>query len=215
MVWTTAVSMLAVAALAVVTGGWVFVRATWLERAICVPAAALLLYLYGGHPDMPAAPLSARIAAAEVRTQQDDARIALKEIAVGTVDPADDAGGRVAAPFPRDDVEGGKVRHQEHVALGDPGEPGDRRAIEPLAMLDDIPEEVDRDRHELGNAHHISELEIDELDRLALAGFQYLLDTRRFGLPAGRNYFDCHPLPSRPGHTLPPLSASVRCQPAT
>jgi TRAP-type uncharacterized transport system fused permease subunit len=45
MVWTTLVSMLAVAALAVVTGGWVFVRATWLERAVCVPAAALLLYL--------------------------------------------------------------------------------------------------------------------------------------------------------------------------
>jgi TRAP transporter 4TM/12TM fusion protein len=45
MVWTTLVSMLAVAALAVVTGGWVFVRATWLERAICVPSAALLLYL--------------------------------------------------------------------------------------------------------------------------------------------------------------------------
>ncbi|MEU8226573.1 TRAP transporter fused permease subunit [Kribbella sp. NPDC048915] len=45
MVWTTLVSMLAVAALAVVTGGWVFVRATWLERAFCVPAAALLLYL--------------------------------------------------------------------------------------------------------------------------------------------------------------------------
>jgi TRAP-type uncharacterized transport system fused permease subunit len=45
MAWTTLVSMLAVAALAVVTGGWVFVRATWLERAVCVPAAALLLYL--------------------------------------------------------------------------------------------------------------------------------------------------------------------------
>ncbi|GAA2831004.1 TRAP transporter permease [Kribbella solani] len=45
MVWTTLVSMLAVAALAVVTGGWVFVKASWLERAVCVPAAALLLYL--------------------------------------------------------------------------------------------------------------------------------------------------------------------------
>ncbi|GAA1606142.1 TRAP transporter fused permease subunit [Kribbella hippodromi] len=45
MVWTTLVSMLAVAALAVVTGGWVFVKASRLERALCVPAAALLLYL--------------------------------------------------------------------------------------------------------------------------------------------------------------------------
>ena len=37
--------MLAVAALAVVTGGWILVRAGWLERAVCVPAALLLLYL--------------------------------------------------------------------------------------------------------------------------------------------------------------------------
>jgi TRAP-type uncharacterized transport system fused permease subunit len=45
MVWTLGVSMLAVAALAVVTGGWIFVSAGWLERLVCVPAAILLLYL--------------------------------------------------------------------------------------------------------------------------------------------------------------------------
>ena len=45
MVWTTLVSMLAVAALAVVTGGWVFVSCGRLERAVCVPSALLLLYL--------------------------------------------------------------------------------------------------------------------------------------------------------------------------
>jgi len=45
MVWTTLVSMLAVAALAVVTGGWIVVRTGWLERLVCVPAALLLLYL--------------------------------------------------------------------------------------------------------------------------------------------------------------------------
>ncbi|WP_153504459.1 TRAP transporter permease [Cumulibacter manganitolerans] len=44
-VWTTAVSMLAVAALAAVTGGWLYGDATWLERSLCVPAALLLLYL--------------------------------------------------------------------------------------------------------------------------------------------------------------------------
>lgn len=43
--WTTAVSMLAIAALAVVTGGWLFGPASRLVRALCVPAAALLLYL--------------------------------------------------------------------------------------------------------------------------------------------------------------------------
>ncbi|GAB3838114.1 TRAP transporter permease [Kribbella italica] len=45
MVWTLAVSMLAVAALAVVTGGWILVATSWVERALCVPAALLLLYL--------------------------------------------------------------------------------------------------------------------------------------------------------------------------
>jgi TRAP transporter 4TM/12TM fusion protein len=45
MVWTAAVSALAVAALAVVTGGWLVRRAGGPERLLCVPAAALLLYL--------------------------------------------------------------------------------------------------------------------------------------------------------------------------
>jgi TRAP transporter 4TM/12TM fusion protein len=45
MLWTLAVSMLAVAALAVVTGGWILVATSWIERALCVPAAVLLLYL--------------------------------------------------------------------------------------------------------------------------------------------------------------------------
>jgi TRAP-type uncharacterized transport system fused permease subunit len=45
MAWTAAVGALAVAALAVVTGGWVIRRAGWPERLLCVPAAALLLYM--------------------------------------------------------------------------------------------------------------------------------------------------------------------------
>jgi TRAP transporter 4TM/12TM fusion protein len=45
MAWTTAVAGLAVAALAVVTGGWLIRRAGWPERVLCAPAAALLLYL--------------------------------------------------------------------------------------------------------------------------------------------------------------------------
>lgn len=43
--WTTLVSMVAVAALAAVTGGWLVRAASPLERALCVPAAGLLLYL--------------------------------------------------------------------------------------------------------------------------------------------------------------------------
>ena len=44
-VWTTAVSLVAVAALAAVTGGWLAGPATPVERLLCVPAAVLLLYL--------------------------------------------------------------------------------------------------------------------------------------------------------------------------
>jgi TRAP-type uncharacterized transport system fused permease subunit len=45
MVWTAAVGALAVAALAVLTGGWMIRRAGWPVRLLCAPAAALLLYL--------------------------------------------------------------------------------------------------------------------------------------------------------------------------
>ena len=43
--WTLLVSMLAVGALAIITGGWLFGPASLAVRALCVPAAALLLYL--------------------------------------------------------------------------------------------------------------------------------------------------------------------------
>jgi TRAP transporter 4TM/12TM fusion protein len=46
MAWTAVVSALGVAALAVVTGGWLLRRAGWPERVLCAPAAALLLYLH-------------------------------------------------------------------------------------------------------------------------------------------------------------------------
>jgi TRAP transporter 4TM/12TM fusion protein len=44
-VWVAVVSALGVAALAVVTGGWLFGPARWPERALCAVAALLLLYL--------------------------------------------------------------------------------------------------------------------------------------------------------------------------
>ncbi|MET9628262.1 TRAP transporter fused permease subunit [Lentzea sp. NPDC006480] len=44
-VWTFAASALGVAALAVLTGGWLFGPARWPERLLCVPAALFLLYL--------------------------------------------------------------------------------------------------------------------------------------------------------------------------
>jgi len=44
-VWASAVCAVAVAALAVVTTGWMFGPTTWLERGLCIVAALLLLYL--------------------------------------------------------------------------------------------------------------------------------------------------------------------------
>ncbi|WP_367134216.1 TRAP transporter permease [Saccharothrix sp. HUAS TT1] len=43
--WAFAVSALGVAALAVLTGGWLIGRARWPERVLCAPAAVALLYL--------------------------------------------------------------------------------------------------------------------------------------------------------------------------
>ncbi|MDQ4102274.1 MAG: TRAP transporter fused permease subunit [Actinomycetota bacterium] len=43
--WTAAISAVAVAALAVATGGWLVRRAGWPERVLCLLAALLLLYL--------------------------------------------------------------------------------------------------------------------------------------------------------------------------
>jgi len=44
-VWTFGASALGVAALAVLTGGWLFGPARWPERILCIPAALFLLYL--------------------------------------------------------------------------------------------------------------------------------------------------------------------------
>lgn len=44
-IWTAAVSLIAVAALAACTGGWLYGPANAIERILCVPAALLLLYL--------------------------------------------------------------------------------------------------------------------------------------------------------------------------
>ncbi|MEU4806763.1 TRAP transporter fused permease subunit [Actinosynnema sp. NPDC023587] len=43
--WAFAVSVVGVAALAVLTGGWMFGPARWPERLLCLPAAVALLYL--------------------------------------------------------------------------------------------------------------------------------------------------------------------------
>lgn len=71
-VWTTLVSMLAVAALAAVTGGWLYGEATWLERALCIPAALLLLYLQPLSIGIGVAFLAVALALNLLRTKKND-----------------------------------------------------------------------------------------------------------------------------------------------
>jgi len=59
----------------------------WFALAL-VPAGALALYLVGGSPELPAAPLAARIEAAEARARQEMALIAQLRAALAKLDPA-------------------------------------------------------------------------------------------------------------------------------
>lgn len=54
---------------------------------VLVPVGALLLYLVGGSPELPAAPLAARIAAAEARARQEMQLIDELRRALPTLDP--------------------------------------------------------------------------------------------------------------------------------
>ena len=97
---------------------------------------------------------------------QDEARVAGERLAARREHVADDAGR--GAVRPRDLGEGPHVRHQVLVALGDPGEAFDGRAVEPRAVPDGALQLVDRDRHRLDDADDVRELELDEPDALGL-----------------------------------------------
>jgi cytochrome c-type biogenesis protein CcmH len=61
-------------------------RPIWIALAL-VPIAAALLYLTGGSPGLPAAPLKARIAAADQQVRQEAAAIERLRAVLGTLDP--------------------------------------------------------------------------------------------------------------------------------
>ncbi len=109
---------------------------------------------------------------------QHRARVSHKEVAVRIVHPADDPRGGVAPSLPRDHGKGRQIRLQEHIALGNPSESRDRGAVKPLAMLDHVREDIERDRDALDNPHHIGELEIDELNTLFFRAGHDFLDRR-------------------------------------
>ncbi len=62
--------------------GWVLP-----SLVVLLPLAALALYLPGATPNLPAAPLAPRIAAAEEQMQEDHAMLALLQAKIATLDP--------------------------------------------------------------------------------------------------------------------------------
>ncbi len=97
---------------------------------------------------------------------EDPARIADERLAARREDIADDTGGpaRAGTALPRDLGEGRHVRHEVLIALGDPGESLDRRAIEPGPVGHGALELVNRDRDRLDVPDDVRELELDEPD---------------------------------------------------
>ena len=97
---------------------------------------------------------------------EDAARVTDERLAIRGEHVADDPSRapRPGSRLPRDLAEGGHVRHQVLVALGDPGEALDRAAVEPRAVADRALELMDRDRDRLDEAEDVGELELDEAD---------------------------------------------------
>ncbi len=132
---------------------------------------------------------------------EDVARVADERLAARREDVADDAGraARPVAGLPGDLGEGAHVRHEVLVGLGDPGEPLDRRPVEPGPVPDGAFHLVDRDRHGLDDAEDVGELELDEADPVRLR----LLDQlHRAGLR------HCQSLPERGRASLASADAS-------
>jgi cytochrome c-type biogenesis protein CcmH len=67
-------------------------KAPVIAALVAVPLVAVLLYLAGGHPELPAAPLAARIAAAEQREREEARLIEQLRSRLAQVDPHSDRG---------------------------------------------------------------------------------------------------------------------------
>jgi cytochrome c-type biogenesis protein CcmH len=65
-------------------------RVPLIATLVLVPSVAFGLYLYGGHPDMPGAPLAERRAAAAVQARQEDGLIARLRERLVALDPKSD-----------------------------------------------------------------------------------------------------------------------------
>src|SRR5690606_29706278 len=89
-------------------------------------------------------------------------------LAVRHVDVTDQPGGGVAILLPGDQRVGVAIGHQEHIALGDAGKAGDRRAVEPDAVGQGLADLTLRNGDVLDDAHDVGELQADELDAILI-----------------------------------------------
>ena len=96
--------------------------------------------------------------------------IAIERCAVGVHDVAEHASGDIAAVAPGQELEGVGVRLGEHIALLDPAEAVDGRAVEVHALLEGVLELVGGDGHRFELPEHIGEPQADEADSPLLGG---------------------------------------------
>ena len=78
-------------------------------------------------------------------------------------------------PGPGQQLEGLGVGHGQHVALLDPAEPVDGRAVEGHALLEGVLELGRGDVEVLGRAEHVGEPQLDEADAALLDGPQHVV----------------------------------------
>ena len=84
------------------------------------------------------------------------------------------------------DRQGVEIRAKEHVALEDPGEALDGRAVEPFAVAHGMRKPVHRDRDALHRPEHVDKAQVQEADRSLRELFQRALDRLRGRAACGR-----------------------------
>ncbi len=92
------------------------------------------------------------------------ARVRVRRRPVGQQDVAEHPGDSGVLPAPRQQLERGRVRAQDHVRLVDPGEAFDRGTVEADPVGERALQLGGGDRHRLQRAEHVGEPEPDEPD---------------------------------------------------
>ncbi len=112
------------------------------------------------------------------------ARVSDRRFAVWRGDVAEHAGRRINLSPPRQDLEGGGVRLQQHVRLVHPGQALDYRTVDSDALSECTLNLCRRDRHRLQSSNDIREPQPHKFDTALLNGAQYEVTLLVHQLPA-------------------------------